>query len=91
MFLIGPVLIHLIMSGKSKLKSGQKTGSSSSFKDRTSEDEFMAAAIGDEEWLRQSVRHSKQINFDKNVSIWISLSFFFYTLVFGFYVFILLL
>lgn len=35
------------------------------------DDEFMAAAIGDVEWLRQSLRDQNlqkgQINFDKNV------------------------
>ena len=37
---------------------------------RISEDEFMAAAIGDVEWLRQTLRDQKQgeVNFDKNVS-----------------------
>lgn len=54
---------------KKETKSGVKTRSSLSFKDKNSEDEFMAAAIGDEEWLRQSVRHAKQINFDKNVRV----------------------
>ena len=36
------------------------------------DDEFMAAAIGDVEWLRQSLRDQNlekgQINYDKNVS-----------------------
>lgn len=37
---------------------------------RIADDEFMAAAIGDVEWLRQSLREQKgKINFDKNVSI----------------------
>ena len=36
---------------------------------KIAEDEFMASAIGDVEWLRQSLRGSKgKINFDKNVS-----------------------
>ena len=37
---------------------------------RISEDEFMAAAIGDVEWLRQTLRDQKpgEVNFDKNVS-----------------------
>ena len=36
---------------------------------KIADDEFMAAAIGDVEWLRQSLRESmQQINFDKNVS-----------------------
>ena len=36
---------------------------------KIAEDEFMAAAIGDVEWLKQSLRGSKgTINFDKNVS-----------------------
>ena len=36
---------------------------------RIAEDEFMAAAIGDVEWLRQTLRDQKQgdVNFDKNV------------------------
>ena len=35
---------------------------------KITEDEFMAAAIGDTEWLRQSVRGNRgQVNFDKNV------------------------
>lgn len=55
--------------GKNKMKSGLKSRISTSVKERNSEDEFMAAAIGDEEWLRQSVRHSKTINFDRNVRI----------------------
>lgn len=37
------------------------------------DDEFMAAAIGDVEWLRQSLRDQNldkgQINYDKNVSV----------------------
>ena len=37
------------------------------------DDEFMAAAIGDVEWLRQSLRDQNlqkgEINYDKNVSI----------------------
>ncbi|XP_067928691.1 protein phosphatase 1 regulatory subunit 12B-like [Watersipora subatra] len=53
-------------SSSSKTKNGLKARNGTTFKDRNSEDEFMAASIGDEEWLRQSVRHSKQINFDKN-------------------------
>lgn len=36
------------------------------------DDEFMAAAIGDVEWLRQSLRdqnvHKGEINYDKNVT-----------------------
>lgn len=33
------------------------------------EDEFMAAAIGDVEWLKQSLRlNGGEINYDKNVS-----------------------
>lgn len=37
---------------------------------RIADDEFMAAAIGDVEWLRQSLREQKgKINFDKNVSV----------------------
>jgi hypothetical protein len=36
---------------------------------RIADDEFMAAAIGDVEWLRQSLKEQKgKINFDKNVS-----------------------
>jgi hypothetical protein len=36
---------------------------------KIADDEFMAAAIGDVEWLRQSLRESgSQINHDKNVS-----------------------
>ena len=35
---------------------------------KIADDEFMAAAIGDVEWLKQSLREAKgQINFDKNV------------------------
>ena len=35
------------------------------------EDEFMAAAIGDVEWLKQSIRGNRGvINYDKNVSNW---------------------
>ena len=35
---------------------------------KISDDEFMAAALGDTEWLRQSLRGSKGvINYDKNV------------------------
>ena len=34
------------------------------------DDEFMAAAIGDVEWLKQSLRDAGQdINFDKNVRV----------------------
>lgn len=34
---------------------------------KIADDEFMAAAIGDVEWLKQSLREAKgQINFDKN-------------------------
>lgn len=58
------------LGGTSRSKTGKKT--SASLRERNSEDEFMAAAIGDEEWLKQSVRHSKHINFDKNVSNLIS-------------------
>lgn len=38
---------------------------------RIAEDEFMAAAIGDVEWLRQTLRDQKpgEVNFDKNVSL----------------------
>ena len=37
---------------------------------RIADDEFMAAAIGDVEWLKQSLRDAgSDINFDKNVSI----------------------
>lgn len=37
---------------------------------KIADDEFMAAAIGDVEWLRQSLREvGSQINFDKNVRI----------------------
>jgi len=33
------------------------------------EDEFMAAAIGDVEWLKQSIRGNRgAVNYDKNVS-----------------------
>lgn len=56
------------MSVEGTTKSRLTTKTSASLRERNSEDEFMAAAIGDEEWLRQSVKHSKQINFDKNVS-----------------------
>ena len=36
---------------------------------KIAEDEFMAAAIGDVEWLRQSLRGTRgAVNFDKNVS-----------------------
>lgn len=36
---------------------------------KQSDDEFMAAAIGDTEWLRQSLRNNGgAINYDKNVS-----------------------
>ena len=36
---------------------------------KIADDEFMAAAIGDTEWLRQSLRNNRgAINFDKNVS-----------------------
>lgn len=39
---------------------------------RIADDEFMAAAIGDVEWLRQSLREQKgKINFDKNVSLFL--------------------
>lgn len=35
---------------------------------KIADDEFMAAAIGDVEWLKQSLREAKgMINFDKNV------------------------
>ena len=37
---------------------------------KIAEDEFMAAAIGDVEWLRQSLRGQKgAINYDRNVMI----------------------
>ena len=37
---------------------------------KIADDEFMAAAIGDVEWLKQSLREAKgQINFDKNVRL----------------------
>lgn len=37
---------------------------------RIADDEFMAAAIGDVEWLRQSLRGTRGgITFDKNVSL----------------------
>jgi len=54
-----------------KHDSKRNTASRVSFKEKSksNEDEFMAAAIGDEEWLRQSVRHAKEISFDKNVRI----------------------
>lgn len=44
--------------------------SASSLKSKTNDDEFMAAAIGDVDWLKQSVRSAKQhpVNLDKNVS-----------------------
>lgn len=36
---------------------------------KIAEDEFMAAAIGDQEWLRQSLRGNRGvINYDKAVS-----------------------
>ena len=36
---------------------------------KIADDEFMAAAIGDVEWLKQSLRENgSQINYDKNVS-----------------------
>lgn len=36
---------------------------------KIADDEFMAAAIGDVEWLKQSLRENgAQINYDKNVS-----------------------
>ena len=60
------VTITMSLGGTTKSRLGTKT--SASLRERNSEDEFMAAAIGDEEWLKQSVKHSKQINFDKNVS-----------------------
>ena len=35
---------------------------------KLSEDEFMAAAIGDVEWLRQSLRDGRgELHFDRNV------------------------
>ena len=35
---------------------------------KIADDEFMAAAIGDVEWLRQSLRDARgKINYDKNV------------------------
>lgn len=52
---------------------------------RIADDEFMAAAIGDVEWLRQSLREQKgKINFDKNVSLFlqgmlIGIGFFLFT------------
>ena len=37
---------------------------------KIADDEFMAAAIGDVEWLKQSLRDAGQdINFDKNVRV----------------------
>ena len=38
-------------------------------KNGVAEDEFMAASIGDVEWLKQSLRGKKGINLDLNVSI----------------------
>ena len=47
-------------TGKKKVKgAGDK---------KIAEDEFMAAAIGDVEWLKQSLRGKSGVNFDKNVS-----------------------
>ena len=36
---------------------------------KIADDELMAAAIGDVEWLKQSLRDSKQLIYDKNVLI----------------------
>lgn len=37
---------------------------------KIADDEFMAAAIGDVEWLRQSLREARgTINYDKNVRL----------------------
>jgi len=65
------------MSAAIKTRSNSKekartmvTKTSHSIRDRQNEDEFMAAAIGDSEWLKQSLKHSKTVNFDKNVSFY---------------------
>lgn len=59
------------MSIKSRSKENPLIQTKSSAKSKINDDEFMAAAIGDVEWLKQSIRPSKPptINFDKNVSL----------------------
>ena len=67
---------------KMSLKSGSKSPTGAVQRRRANkgppekkiaDDEFMAAAIGDVEWLRQSLRGNRgAINFDKNVGLFIS-------------------
>ncbi len=67
------------MSEKNKSVTPPTSKPPSSIRQRTgtkldrkgiADDEFMAAAIGDTEWLRQSLRGNKgAINYDQNVSM----------------------
>lgn len=54
------------MNDKAKKHSTRKKAT---LREKTDEDEFMAAAIGDVEWLKQSVSKDKAIQFDRNVSL----------------------
>lgn len=58
------------MSVTTRQKNYTLSKTESSAKSKTNEDEFMAAAIGDVDWLKQSIRPSKlpTPNFDQNVS-----------------------
>ena len=64
-----------ILSQNTRVKSAGQNKKERPFIKTTAEkkiadDEFMAAAIGDVEWLRQSIRGNRGvINYDKNVSI----------------------
>ena len=58
------------MSNPNSPKHGLQKRKTVTQEKKIAEDEFMAAAIGDVEWLRQSLRGQKGvINFDRNVSV----------------------
>lgn len=54
------------MSISTRSRVGTKT--SASLREKGNDDEFMAASIGDAEWLKQSVKPGRPVTFDKNVS-----------------------
>lgn len=56
-------------NGSAKLPPAQRRRIRQVQEKRIGDDEFMAAAIGDLQWLRQSQKGLEEINYDRNVCI----------------------
>jgi hypothetical protein len=61
-------------NGSAKLPPAQRRRIRQVQEKRIGDDEFMAAAIGDLQWLRQSQKGLEEINYDRNVRIRIKLN-----------------